>query len=431
MPKGGDLHSHLSGAVYAESYLRWGIEDGLCVDRERMALRSCDAACEPDGAAVCPEDLGAAVADRTFRGRLIDALSTRNYGIYERSGHDQFFATFAAFGAAGTRPAEMLAEVMARAGGQNVLYLELMLSPGMAEAAALAAGLAWDDDLAAMRAHLQDADLDRIAGRMADGLADMETQARTHMRCGTGEPSRGCDVTVRFLAQVIRTRTAPEVFAQIVYGFHFARSSPLVVGINLVAPEDDPVALRDYTRHMRAIAFAAQSAPDVGISLHAGELTLGLVDPRHLRFHIREAVEIAGAQRIGHGTDVMYEDEPYELLALLDERDVLVEIILTSSDVILGVVGDEHPFPIYRAAGVPVALATDDEGVSRIDLTQEYQRAIETYDLSYADVKAMSYDSLTYGFLGAPEKRRLLAELDRRFDAFEAGFPMRPPSRRP
>lgn len=144
------------------------------------------------------------------------------------------------------------------------------------------------------------------------------------------------------------------------------------------------------------------------------------MDPRHLRFHIREAVEIAGAQRIGHGTDLMYEDAPHELLKLLAERNVLIEIILTSSAVILGVEGDDHPFPIYRAAGVPVALATDDEGVSRIDLTHEYQRAVATYDLSYADVKELSYDSLAYGFLAADEKQLLLAELDRRFAAFES-----------
>ena len=424
MPKGGDLHSHLSGAVYAESYLRWGIEDGLCVDRGRLALVGCDTACPQDPAGACPDivPIATAVADRTFRGRLIDALSVRNYEIYARSGHDQFFATFGAFGAAAGRPAEMLAEVMARAGAQNILYLELMTSPGMAAAAGMLAGQAWDDDLAAMRSRLADADLDRIAGDVAAGLADTEAQARALLGCERAKAAPGCDVTVRFLAQVIRTRPAVEVFAQIVFGFHLARSSPNVVGINLVAPEDDPVALDDYSRHMRAVGFAAHDAPEVGISLHAGELTLGLVAPRHLRFHIREAVEIAGAQRIGHGTDVMYEDAPFELLALLKERDVLVEIILTSSAVILGVEGDDHPFPVYRAAGVPVALATDDEGVSRIDLSHEYQRAVETYDLSYDDVKALSRDSLAYGFLADDEKEQLLVELERRFAAFEATF---------
>ena len=41
----------------------------------------------------------------------------------------------------------------------------------------------------------------------------------------------------------------------------------------------------------------------------------------------------------------------------------------------------DHPLPVYLQHGVPVALSTDDEGVSRIDLTHEYQRAMTTYDL--------------------------------------------------
>src|SRR5215468_11261026 len=45
MPKGGDLHNHLSGAIYAESFIRWAAEDGLCVDRGTTMLISppCDA----------------------------------------------------------------------------------------------------------------------------------------------------------------------------------------------------------------------------------------------------------------------------------------------------------------------------------------------------------------------------------------------------
>ena len=44
-------------------------------------------------------------------------------------------------------------------------------------------------------------------------------------------------------------------------------------------------------------------------------------------------------------------------------------------------------------------MSTDDEGVSRIDLTHEYVRAVETYDLSYADLKHLVRNSLDYSFL--------------------------------
>jgi hypothetical protein len=76
-----------------------------------------------------------------------------------------------------------------------------------------------------------------------------------------------------------------------------------------------------------------------------------------------------------------------------------VEIALTSNDVILGVKGNNHPFPIYRRHGVPVTIATDDEGVSRTHLTQEYQRAVLTYGLRYADLKNIVRNSIEYSFL--------------------------------
>ncbi len=95
----------------------------------------------------------------------------------------------------------------------------------------------------------------------------------------------------------------------------------------------------------------------------------------------------------------MNEDDPIELLKEMAKKKVLVEICLTSNDVILGVSGDRHPLPIYMKYGVPVALATDDEGVARSDITQEYLRAVETYGLSYADLKRMARASLEHSFL--------------------------------
>jgi adenosine deaminase len=139
--------------------------------------------------------------------------------------------------------------------------------------------------------------------------------------------------------------------------------------------------------------------PKVHISLHAGELAPGLVPPDGLRFHIRQAVEIAHAERIGHGVDVMYEDHPETLLDEMATHHVMVEINLTSNDVILGVSGTNHPLPLYLKHGVPVALSTDDEGVSRIDLTHEYVRAAEDFGLDYPTLKQLARNSLTYSFL--------------------------------
>ena len=118
-----------------------------------------------------------------------------------------------------------------------------------------------------------------------------------------------------------------------------------------------------------------------------------------MAFHIREAVELGHAERIGHGVDVLYEDRPFDLLREMAAKHIDVEINLTSNDGILGVKGTDHPLAAYMATHVPFSLSTDDEGVSRIDLTHEYARAVEEQNLSYADLKHSARDSLEHSFL--------------------------------
>jgi adenosine deaminase len=106
----------------------------------------------------------------------------------------------------------------------------------------------------------------------------------------------------------------------------------------------------------------------------------------------------------------MYEDNAPALLKELAAKHIMIEVNLTSNDGILGIKGIDHPFPFYRKAGVPVALSTDDEGVSRIDLTHEYVRAAEDFNLSYVDLKQMARTGMEHDFLPG---KSLWAEADK------------------
>jgi adenosine deaminase len=162
--------------------------------------------------------------------------------------------------------------------------------------------------------------------------------------------------------------------------------------------EDWYVPIHDFNLHIRMLDYLHGLYPKVHITLHAGELTQDLVPPEEL-FHIRASIETGHAERIGHGIDVMFEPNPESLLRTMAKSRILVEICLTSNDVILNVTGEHHPLPIYLKYGVPVALATDDEGVSRGDITHEFERAAETYHFSYLDLKKFARNSLEYSFL--------------------------------
>jgi adenosine deaminase len=156
---------------------------------------------------------------------------------------------------------------------------------------------------------------------------------------------------------------------------------------------------------MQMLAYLHRRYPKVHLALHAGELVEGLVPPEGLRFHVRDSVEMAHAERIGHGVDVMNETEPAQLLKEMAERNVMVEICLTSNAVILNVRGKQHPLAEYIGAGVPVALATDDEGVARSDMTHEYLRGAEDQELSYLQLKKMARTSLEHSFIAGVSLR--------------------------
>ncbi len=396
-PKGGDLHNHLSGAVYAEDFIDWGLANGVC-----FHLASLSATPPPCDARAGRPLLRKAFADGAItRDAVIDAWSLRNFvpGHSAPSGHAQFFGTFGRFNAASDdQGGQMLAEVVRHAADQNIVYLELMASPQMSAARALARKVGPQPDLDALYDALMAAGIETLVPKASAGYADMVAAKDRRFGCpASADPA--CEVEVRFLAQVIRTFPPEQIFAQSLLGFLLIEADPQVVGLNLVAPEDDALALATYDAQMQQLGYLAERRGPQAVTLHAGELTLGLVHPRHLRSHIRQAVEVAGARRIGHGVDIAYEHDAERLLQHMAREEIAVEINLTSNEQILGVSGDEHPFDTYRAYGVPLTISTDDEGVSRGSLTHEYQRAVQTYDLSYADILAFSRNALSYAFL--------------------------------
>ncbi len=403
-PKGADLHVHLSGAVYAETFIKDAAEDGLCVDPK--ALSFAKPPCDPPLVPV--KDLSGVLTpvQQDLYDRLIDSFSMRSYvptpGF---SGHDQFFATFDKFhGLNGRHIGEWVDEVAARSAAQNQQYIELMETPAFGKAAALAHKNPFNMDLAAYRQTLLSEGVkDEVAADRED-VRVAEAQRKQIERCGTPRAQPACAVTIRYVYQVLRGYAPEQVFAQTLLGFETVQTAmdahdDTWVGINFVMPEDGFVSMRDYALQMKMVEYLHSVYPLVHITLHAGELAPGLVPPEGLRFHIRQAVEQGHAERIGHGVDVMYEDDAVALLKQMARKHVMVEINLSSNEGILGVKGIEHPFPLYRAAHVPVALSTDDEGVSRIEITHEYTRAALDYHLTYADLKQLARTGMEHNFL--------------------------------
>ncbi len=466
-PKGADLHMHLSGAIYAETFIAEAIKQGLCVsstpppciadpdDKTKACpLPTLDAKhiaapltfAKPDKSACAPGQMTVAdaVNVQAIYDAMIDSFSMRSFVPSAGwSGHDQFFATFDRFSGLQNMQGDWLDEVASRAAAQNEQYLEIMNTPSFDHAAAAGYKLGWPADfdenhmqeLAQLRTALLDSGLRDDIAIDRKLLADAKTRRAEIENCAVYErvqkeaeqfpdqqPSHpqmmemeasgntsGCSVKIHWLYQVLRGFPPQQVFAQTLLGFELASADPDVVGINFVRAEDWRGPMAEYHTEMLMMDYLHSVYPKVRISLHAGELAPGMVPPDGLTFHIREAVELGHAERIGHGVDVLHEDNIKDsglveehltpLLKELATKHIMVEVNLTSNDVILGIKGTDHPLAAYRAAHVPWALSTDDEGVSRIDLTHEYVKGALEQNLSYADLKQSARTSLEHSFL--------------------------------
>jgi adenosine deaminase len=402
VPKGGDLHNHLSGAVYAETYLGWGKADGDCINSSTYSsvyASQCSASTQP------------VPTSGSFFDSILHAWSMKDFVAGSQNGHDHFFATFGKYGAiAGAHRDESIADVLTRAADENQLYVETMFNLGK-NLGTLAASTWTQPVTAATLPQFYDALMasPQFAAQLAADVAvvnDAGTRYKTALGCNGVTTPAACDVGVRFIAQISRTGALDTIFGQLVSSYEMAAKTPQIVGANLSSPEDDSTSLANYDLHMAMIDFlhtkyTVSGKSPLHITLHAGEVAPKFLPANSTdnTFHVRHAVETAHAERIGHGVDIASETDPGGLMDEMAATGVAVEVCLSSNDQILEVKGAAHPLAMYLQHGVAVALATDDQGVSRSSLAGEYAKAALDQHLSYRQLKTIARDSLEHSFL--------------------------------
>ena len=390
MPKGGDIHNHLTGSIYAEYLIDQASAQNLCIDLDNYTV----------SAKYCgstnSEPVKNAYSDSKLYGRIVDAWSMRDSELLEESKRDHFFNSFGVFGGATGNTSALLANLRSSAFRENVSYLEIMTGAGSA-ASNLGSKVGWDDNLSIFYDRLIDNGLFSVSQSLNDYINDTERASLSILE-NNGDPGR--NVTVRYILSATRTMSKEKVFGQLAAAFEVANRSGLAVGVTLLSPEDNWSARANYSLQMRMVGFLHSIYPDVNIALHAGELNLGLVPADDLRFHIKEAIEIGQASRIGHGVDIMWELNSDQILKEMARSGVAIEIMPVSNMVILGVTGKDHPFPVYFEHGVPVVLASDDAGVLRTDLSEQFVIIARDYpQVKYHDFKNFVRNSIEYSFL--------------------------------
>jgi hypothetical protein len=424
MPKGGDLHHHYVGAVYGETY--WEILAGNngWINMESIEVDT------PGAIHQAPWKRFSEVQQQKWFDSLeqvfLQHVSVKDFNPALLPADQHFFATFgklssvAAFGMK-----QGLMELKKRAVNEHVQYIETILWQ-VDTTVTLPAGSGWDKALA--------------AASLADSVAVFDTLNRLHavlLAAGVARAARTfCNrvdnmhktaqiddslFTMRYQLYGSRSASPVTLYRRLLIAFQAAAMDSIIVGVNLVSQEDGVVSMRDYSLHMLMFVHLRRLYPQVKYALHAGELNVAGVRPELLRSHIRQAVEVGRAYRIGHGVDLSHEDGWNSTIDTMAARKIPVEINLTSNEFILDIKNEQHPILLYHSHQVPVIIATDDAGVLRTDLTEQYVLLASRYpSLKYADIKQIVRNSIIYSFMKpAAYKRQQLRQLDEAINRFE------------
>jgi len=427
MPKGGDLHHHFSGSIYAEPLLERAIAEDFYLNLETMAVSKTKPATGNWEKFSSLKNNGKL---EQYEQQVMQTWSAKDYNGSVPS-DDLFFDSFMKFETTiQGHFAEGMLELKKRALAENVSYIETQLSTIPCDMnvsdltdfnTKLRQAATQKDEKAVLKLldelykSLQQKDAKKYATDFNNNFI-----AKLHKDLKIDDDR----FTMRYQNFVLRFMDPVDLFKNLTIAFISANDSKLVAGVNIVSPEHGENSMKDYWLHMVMFKFCHSKYPDVKYTLHAGELTLGLVQPEDLTWHINDAIHIAGANRIGHGVDIAYEANSYDLLRYMAKNNIPIEINLTSNEFILKVKENRHPFTLYKEFNVPIVISTDDAGILRTNMTEQYVLLAKRYpDVSYAIIKQYVYNSINYSFIqDASVKKQLVKVLDARFKTFEDKF---------
>lgn len=177
-----------------------------------------------------------------------------------------------------------------------------------------------------------------------------------------------------------------------------------IVAIGLGGDENS-LPMADFEK-----VFTWARANQLFIHVHAGEVG----EPQQ----IWDAVQVLGADRIGHGIQAARDPR---LMEYLREHLIGLDVCLTSNVCTKAwPMMRDHPLPLLYRRGVPVTLNTDDPALFSTSLCDEYLKAAETFDLELSDLQHFAIQGIRSSFLPYSEKMDLMKEFYERIRTLDS-----------
>lgn len=151
--------------------------------------------------------------------------------------------------------------------------------------------------------------------------------------------------------------------------------------------------------------FVYAKGKNIPFTIHAGE-----ADGKD---SMKAAIDF-GAKRLGHGVNAIFHKE---ILEEIRQKDILLEICPTSN-VQTNVIKDikYHPVRKLYDANILVSINTDNNTVSNVTLTTEYEKLAQKLNFTYKDFVKMNKDAIRHAFISEDEKEQLLQKYDEKLN---------------
>jgi len=199
------------------------------------------------------------------------------------------------------------------------------------------------------------------------------------------------DIAVGLIA--IIDRNLPQEEAQLVSDFIMQNKSDFV-GMDLANDEllYDSKPFQTY--------FHQGKRAGLHVTIHAGE---SLTNPSFAA-KVKEAVDLLGAERIGHGVGIITDESVIEYVK---QKGIVFEICPTSN-YLVGVVPSIKGHPVRKLLdkGVKIAISTDDPGLFNLSLPQEIDLLKTEFNFTNEELYRCNQVGLEASFIPSQIKRK-------------------------
>lgn len=197
------------------------------------------------------------------------------------------------------------------------------------------------------------------------------------------------DIKGNLILGCMRTMSVEKAFQVVEEGRRFLGKG--VVAIDLCSSEEEGFCEKFY----QPISLAREYG--YRVTIHAGETGIGK--------NVLEAVEMLGAERIGHGVYIKNCKEAYDVVK---SKQVVLEMCPTSNVQTKAVNSFiEHPIHDFHKDGIRVTINTDNRTVSNTNMTKECEVVLKEFNMSHEDYRKIYFNSIEACFADCKTKEEL------------------------